>query len=106
MAKYYGDIGFAHSKETAPGVWTDEITIRKYYGDVIRINRRLQAPQETLKDNISITNEISIVADAYAYDNYYAIRYCEWMGAKWKVANVTVQHPRLQLQLGGLYHDE
>lgn len=105
MAKYYGNIGFAETVETKPGVWTEQITERKYYGDVLQINRRLQTPSETLNDNELISNMISIVADAYAYNNFHSMRYVEWMNAKWKVSNITVQHPRLQLTLGGLYHE-
>ena len=28
MARYSGKIGFAVTKETKPGVWVDEITVR------------------------------------------------------------------------------
>jgi hypothetical protein len=42
MAKFYGEIGYGESVEKAPGVWDDVITVRKYYGEVIRNSRQLQ----------------------------------------------------------------
>lgn len=104
MAKFYGIIGFGETKETAPGVWVEEIVEKNYYGDLIRNSRRLQSG-EYLNDNITVSNEISILADPYASTNFHSMRYVSFMGAKWKISNVTVQYPRLILTLGGLYTD-
>ena len=103
MAKYYGVIGYAEAVETAPGVWKEQITERNYYGDVIRNARRLQTADK-LNDDINVNNELSIVADPYAINNFHAMRYAEFMGAKWKISNVEVKYPRLILTLGGLYN--
>jgi len=103
MAKFYGVIGYAETKETSPGVWTESITERNYYGDVIRNTRRWQ-PGEGLNDNLTINNIISIVADPFAYQHFYAIRYIKWMGASWKIDNIEVQRPRLILTIGGVYN--
>lgn len=103
MAKFFGVIGYAETAETAPGVWKEQITERKYYGDVIRNTRALQSSDQ-LNDNINVSNEISIVADPYANQNFHAMRYVEFMGAKWKISNVSVQYPRLTLTLGGVYN--
>lgn len=105
MAKFYGKIGFATLKETVPGVWDESIDERSYYGDLIRNTRRLQSG-DNLNDDINITNELSIVADPYANQNFHSIRYAEFMGAKWKVSNVEVQYPRLILTLGGVYNGQ
>ncbi len=102
MAKFYGTIGFATTAETAPGVWTEQITERQYYGDLGRNSRRLQSA-EHLNDDINISNELSIVSDPFARENFHSMRYVEFMGAKWKVSTVEVQYPRLILTLGGLY---
>ena len=104
MAKFYGAIGYAKTVETMPGVWTEQITERNYYGDVIRNSRRLQ-PSDKVNDDININNQISIVADPYAINNFHSMRYAEFMGAKWKISDVEVQYPRLLLTLGGLYTD-
>ena len=103
MARYYGVVGYAETKETAPGVWTESITERKYRGDITRNTRRLENSSQ-VNDNVVINNTISICADAYAYQNFFAIRYVEWMGAHWKVTNVEVQRPRLILTIGGVYN--
>lgn len=102
MAKYYGPIGYAETAETAPGVWTEVLTERNYSGDVLKISRRWQAG-ESLNDDLTINNLISIVADPFAYQNFHKMRYIEWMGAFWKITNVEVQRPRLILTIGGVY---
>jgi len=103
MAKWFGKIGFAETKETTPGVWEEAITVREYYGDATRNTRRLQS-SNNLNDNVVVSNDISIVADPYAIQNFHAIRYVEFMGAKWKINNVEVSYPRLILTLGEVYN--
>lgn len=104
MARYYGVVGFSDgSVETTPGVWDEAIVERPYYGDVVRNTRRLQSG-EYLNDNITISNEISIVSDPYALQNFHAMRYISWMGVNWKVTSVEVQYPRLILSIGDEYH--
>lgn len=104
MAKFYGTVGFVKTVESAPGVWTEQIVERKYYGNVISRNRSLQS--NGVNDNINISDEISIVADPFANENYFAIRFVEYMGAKWKVQSISVQFPHLNLSLGGLYNEQ
>lgn len=103
MAKFFGMVGYAITKETAPGVWTPVIEERPYYGDVLRDMRDYQNG-DGLNDNLNISNEISIVADPFAYSHFYAMRYIEYMGAQWKVTKVNVQRPRLVLTIGGVYN--
>lgn len=103
MAKYCGKIGFATTVESVPGNWTEQITERTYYGDLIRNSRKLQSSGNK-NDNIVISNEISIVADPFVKENFHAIRYAEYMGTKWKVSSVDVQYPRLVLSLGEVYN--
>ncbi|UNI72546.1 MAG: hypothetical protein [Chaetfec virus UA24_144] len=103
--KFYGVIGYAVTKETSPGVWTESITERNYTGDVLR-NTKRYVNTEQLNDNISLSNTFSVVADAFAYQNFFAIRYVKWMGAAWKVDTVEIQRPRLLLTIGGVYNGE
>lgn len=103
MAKFYGPIGFAELVETAPGVWKEQIVEHSYSGDLIRNRRRLQ-PSNQVNDDVNVSNEISIIADPYAVNNYFSMRYVEFMGAKWKISDVEVQYPRLILSIGGLYN--
>ena len=104
MAKFYGVIGYAETVETEPGVWTEEITEREYFGDVLRNNVRRAATSESTNDNLIPNNQISIVSDPYAIQNFHKIRYVEFMGAKWNVTNVDVLYPRLTLTMGGVYN--
>lgn len=103
MAKYYGQVGYAYDVTTSPGVVEEHITERSYYGDVVRNVRKLESG-ESVNDNVQINNSISIVADPYAYEHFFAIRYVSWMGVLWKVTNVEVQRPRLLLTIGGVYN--
>ena len=105
MAKFFGAIGYGESIETpeGSGVWVDQITEQSYYGDVIKNARRLEQ-SETLNSNVVADNSISIVADQYANEHFFAIRYIRWAGAIWTVSNVEVQSPRLILRLGGIYN--
>jgi len=102
MAKYYGKVGYAIPTEGKPGVWKDEIVERLYRGDVLRNQQRWQ-PSEHVNENFNIDNEISILADPYAYQNCGRIVYVEFMGTKWKVQSLNINRPRIVLQLGGLY---
>lgn len=105
MAKWFGKIGFAETVETKPGVWTNQIETHEYYGDLIRNSRRLQTTADKVNDDINISNQLSIVADPYANENFHAMRYAEFMGTKWKITDVEVQYPRLILTLGGVWNE-
>ena len=103
MARWNGIVGFVTTKETTPGVWTEEKVERTYYGDLLRNSRRLQTSDQ-VNDNINISNQISMIADPYAFENFHWIRYVMFMGTKWKVTDIEVQYPRLTLTLGGIYN--
>ena len=103
MAKFYGNIGFAETVETEPGVWVEEMSVRPYYGDLVRNTRRLEN-SGGVNDNVNISNDISIIADPYANHNFHSIRYIEFMDVKWKVSNIEVRYPRLILTIGGVYN--
>lgn len=103
MARFYGTIGYVEHVETSPDVWEPVATEKPYYGDVLRNTRRWENG-EHLNDNLNVNNMISIVADAYANNHFFAMRYIKWMGALWEITNVEVQRPRLILTIGGVYN--
>ena len=103
MAKFYGAIGYAEMVKGRPGVHEEKITEKMYCGELIRNTRRLQSTDQ-LNDNINVANEISIISDPFANENFHSMRYVEFMGAKWKITNVEVQYPRLILTVGGVYN--
>ncbi len=104
MAKYYGKIGFLDTYQQSPGVWTEHIVEKPYYGELTRDTKRYQHSEST-NDNIMISNVLSIIADPYANQNFQKIYYVTFMGAKWKVESAEVQFPRITLILGGLYNE-
>lgn len=80
----------------------------KPLAEIDSVDEYLGAPKnasETLNDNININNAIEILADAYALEHFYAIRWVEWQGVKWKVNYAEVQRPQISLTLGGIYHE-
>jgi len=103
MRKWHGFIGYAIDEETYPGVWTSVIKEHEYYGDVIKNKVNIQQGS-VVNAGISINNSISIVADPFAYENFYSIRYITYLGKKWVVTGIEVESPRMILSIGGMYN--
>lgn len=103
MARFYGEVGFGDTVETAPGVWEDVITVKKYRGDVLRNTFRSEV-SENVNDNPTLSNSISIVANDYAFSHLKTIRYIKFEDVLWKIDTVEVQRPRLILGMGGVYN--
>jgi hypothetical protein len=103
MGRFYGAVGYAENIETSPGVWEATITERMYGGDVVKNSKKWQEG-ESLNDDLTINNEITIVADPFAYENLPMMRYVTWMGTNWKILNIDIQRPRLRITIGGVYN--
>ena len=103
MPKFYGAVGYGEQQNVTPGVWQDVIVERMYYGD---IPQNIKKPDESDKtnDDVRIQNTFSFIADAYALEHFFNIRYVVWAGACWKVDSVEVNMPRLTLRVGGIYN--
>lgn len=104
MAKFYGNIGFAITSEIRPGVYKKQIQEYPYYGDLVKSSRRLEQSGK-VNDDINLTNDISILADPFARENFHTMQYVEYLGTKWRVSGVEVQYPRLILSTGGVYNE-
>lgn len=104
MAKWHGTIGYIKPVQESPGVYTESITERDYYGDIIRNSRGWSNPSEGTNDNLTLNNQISVIADSFATTNSGYMKYVIVMGAKWKITNIEIQYPRLLLTIGGLYN--
>lgn len=103
--KYYGQIGFfVGSMEVKPGVYKPGIIERPYAGDVDWFNQHFQTT-ENQNDDIKMNNQISIISDLYASENMASIRYITYKGVKWRVTNVNLKYPRLELTIGGVYNE-
>lgn len=104
MTRFYGEVGYVGDEvETTPGVWDNAMVEYVYQGDVFRNTRRLENG-DSVNDDISVNNSISIVADEFANEHFHAIRYVRWAGKAWRVGTVDVEPPRLILRLGGIYN--
>lgn len=103
MAKFHGAVGFVETTETEPGIWEPMTVERKYRGEFVRNSGKFQVSNK-INDDVKVSNEISIVADPYATNNFLNIRYVECMGTRWDVSSVEVKYPRLILTMGGVYN--
>lgn len=101
--RFYGAVGYGDTVDVGDGVHEDRIVERSYFGDVVR-NARQLLEGEHLNRDLSLQNSISIVADAYANEHYFAIRYVSWNGVRWTVTKVEIKPPRLELTLGEVYN--
>ena len=106
--KFCGIVGYTEAVEETgerEGIWSpDKVHERRYYGDVLRNYRRWDSSNETIHDDLVMNNQISIMADDFAYKHAYAMKYVKWLGACWKVTNVEIQRPRMILTIGGVYN--
>lgn len=105
MNKFSGIVGFVKLVETDPSCWEEEVTEKPYKGDYVRQSRRYDAPTQ-VNDNLTLSNEVSIVADSYMLDNYAYMKYVVIRGVKWKINYIEDLRPRMRLTLGGVYNDE
>lgn len=103
MSKWFGKIGYAITGETEPGVWKDTIVARDYYGDLIS-DKYMRQLSGNVNDDINLTSVISIIADPFAYENCSHMAYAEIMGARWKITDIDIKPPRLNLTIGGVYN--
>lgn len=102
--RYFGKVGYVMTKETTPGVYTEEVVERQYYGEISRLMSKRENGL-SVNDNIVINNQISILADPFSYENFQYIKYIEFMGALWNITSIEVQRPRLILTIGGVYNN-
>lgn len=103
--RYYGKIGYFETVETKPGLMEQKLVFKEAYGDVFR-NTKRDTTGSNINDTITVSNQISIVADPYAREHFFYIKCIEWQGTLWTINSVDVQYPRLVLELGGLYNED
>ena len=104
MAKFYGKVGYAEQIVIRPWVHEDRLIERTYFGDVEKDAAKWRARSDSVNQDLTVSNVINIIADAYAQDHIFAMRYVEWAGVKWQITDVEVIRPRLKLRLGGVYN--
>lgn len=104
MARYHGKVGFLISEDNQTTGIADERPVEKsFYGTVHEHVRRWDDSGH-LNDDLSLGNQISIVATDYAFKHASAIAYAEYMGQKWKVTSVRLKPPQIIMTLGGIWN--
>ena len=102
--KFYGKIGYVETVDSGHSMWSEQLTERNYYGEVLRDNRNLESTSN-LNDDFSISGQFSVVGDSYAYNHFQYMRYLEYMGVKWKITSVDpLSRPRLIITTRGVYN--
>lgn len=103
MARFAGLVGYVTQEEKVPDVWSPTENPRVMKGDIIRQSSSVQNDNKVNSD-ISLGHRISLIGDAYAFDNYYNIKWVNIDGYKWEVISVEIQRPRIIVSLGGKYN--
>ena len=104
MARFFGKVGYIRTEDDGTGIAREVVTVREYYGDVNSNVRRWEHQQQSANDDLSLSNNISILADAFAYDNIEAMKWVEYNGTKWRITSVDVNYPRITLYFGGVWN--
>lgn len=102
MTRFFGAVGYAESTRV-DGIVEEVITEREYYGDELRSLRYFQ-DSDSILGQVKQQTRISVIADAYALENYEDIRYVVKAGTPWTVDSVSVERPRLVLTLSDKYN--
>ena len=101
--KFHGNVGFIQTTNEGHSVHKANLVEKPYFGDVLKYHKQYDAGQQE-HDEITINNQISIVANAFAYQNIGFMRYVVWNGQKWKITSADLDYPRIVLTIGGLYN--
>ena len=103
MAKYAGLVGYVTQEESVPGVWSPVENPKLMRGDIIRQASSSQNDNKVNSD-IALSHRVSLLGDAYAFGNYYNIKWIDIDGRKWEVTSIEIQRPRIIVTLGGLWN--
>lgn len=103
MTKFTGLVGYVTQEETVRGVWSSVDNPRVMKGDIIRQSSSVQNGDK-INEDVSLNHRVSLIGDAYAFGNYYNIKWIEVDGRKWEVTSVEVPRPRIIVTLGGLWN--
>jgi len=108
MARYSGLVGYVTQEETVPGVYSPVENTKLMRGNVLRETVSQQADRihsgNKVNSDITLGHRVSLVGDAYAFGNYYNIKWIELDAMKWEVNSIELQRPRIIVSLGGLWN--
>ena len=102
--KFYGKIGFEITEDKGDDIWQEVVVEKTYYGDILRLQKNKDSG-EHINDGLRLNSQFSILMDPWFQNHLSAVRYIEYMGAKWTIDSVDpTNYPRVLLTPGGLYH--
>ena len=107
--KFSGMIGFELERvedPNRPSVYGPRIVEKHYKGDVLNRTSRWQQSDIAVNDNLNVSNRISVVSNKFLDDNLSSMKYIVFKGVAWKINSITLQPPRLILEMGGVYNGE
>lgn len=105
--KYFGKVGFVEEYSVdIPGIADPRIVERNYYGDFVRRSFRNDQSTQTTNDNLVLNYSLSLIADEYASEHCFDIKYVIYKGVKWRVTSIEPGRPRIVLQFGGVYRED
>lgn len=106
MAKFHDKVGFLISYDNQrTGMVETRAIERPYYGRILEHTRRWDS-SEHVNDDLSVSNQIAITANDYAFKHMSSIAYVKFMGGYWKVASIRIKHPEIILTLGGVWNGQ
>jgi hypothetical protein len=103
MAKFAGLVGYVTQDESVPGVWSPVENPVMMKGDVIRQSLSRQNDNKVNND-VALNHRVSLLGDAYAFEQYFNIKWIELDGRKWEVSSIELQRPRIIVTIGGLWN--
>lgn len=105
MSRFSGLVAYITESEIAPGVWGPTETTKVMKGDIIRQSSNSQNGDKVNSD-ITLNHRVSLVGDAFAFGNYYNIKWIQIDGLKWSISSVEIQRPRIIVTLGGVWIEQ
>lgn len=104
MARYHDKVGFLIPRDNQETGIADSVPVEKsYYGRVLEHTRKWEA-SESVNDDLTVSNQIAITANDYAFRYMSNIAYARWMRGYWKVTSIRVKAPEIILTLGGVWN--
>lgn len=105
--KFSGEAGFRlKDVEVEPDVYEPQLVSKIIKGDVVQNRYGRQNGDKSTIDNITITNQLSIVANQFLMKHISNLVYVKFQGVKWKVISYNIKAPRIFVDLGGVYNEQ
>lgn len=103
--KYSGLAGFNEKDiEVRPGVLQNQIKERRIKGNVLNYGHYNSDTPNSMQQDVSIRNRLSIIMDPYIKKNFNNILYVTFMNVRWSISSLTINGNRVILDLGGVYN--